>query len=309
MRSLASISVTLLLLTACTPTDAPERPKKSSKSSAAAKPTIPAPAVADSPTEAPTPTPPPAPITQWWCVCYQSEAEAGPQPTTSCRVLESECRKLESRINKGGRGLVAGSISHACRLVSGEHPGDSLGGRDRWQPSQRAGAWTSEGTCLLDGAAPTEAGAADDSPNFDVLMNEALGQLRLGMESVEVLGVVGSPVEKGEILESEATGDFEQAWEYPDAGLTLYMSAGSRGGPQTLGSLRAHSNCTLQTRRGVGIGSDWATVEKAYGNVHDQEGLDPDDNSVFTAGSVYGGVFFMFEAGKVNEIFMGAGAE
>ena len=87
------------------------------------------------------------------------------------------------------------------------------------------------------------------------------------------------------------------------------MSAASRGAPQSLGSLRASSSCNLKTKRGVGLGSTWAEVDKAYGDVHDLEGLDPDDKLSYTAGSVYGGVFFFFEAGKVESIFMGAGAE
>ena len=311
MRALVFAGVTLLLLTACADEETPERerPAKSSSRTKRATPVAPAP-VADPPTPSEAPPPAPPPISTWWCVCYQAAAEAGPQPATSCRELESECHNLEKRIAKGGRGLVTASVSHACRQITAEHPGDSLGGRDRWQPSKRAGAWTSEGECLLEGAPAQEIVDPTDADNgFHVLMHEALGELRIGMDTFEIKQMLGEPTQKGEIEQSQASGDFEQTWEYPDAGLTLYMSAASRHDPQSLGSLRASSPCTRKTRRGVGIGSDWEAVEKAYRDVRDEESLDPDDKSVFTAGSVYGGVFFYFEADKVTSIFMGAGAE
>ncbi|MBL8974757.1 MAG: hypothetical protein JNK56_29445, partial [Myxococcales bacterium] len=50
-------------------------------------------------------------------------------------------------------------------------------------------------------------------------------------------------------------------------------------------------------------------VLAAYGKLRDPEDPSGDDAEVFIAGSIYGGVFFTFEADKVREIFLGAGAE
>ena len=306
MRTLASFGITILL-GACTAGEPKPEPKAKPKSTTAAKPE-------PAPVATPEPTPPPIdrseamlpPASDWWCVCYQADTKTGPESTTSCRASEVECHKLEGRIAQGGRGLVAGSLSQRCSLIHAAHPGDAIGGREAWQPSKLAGAWTSEGACLLEGV---PVGDEAEGNGYSLLMHEALGDLRLGMEASEVLELLGTPKSKGEIEEEEATGDFVQEWQYPDVGLTLYMSAASRGAPQSLGSLRASSPCNLKTKRSVGLGSTWAEVDKAYGDVHDLEGLDPDDKLSYTAGSVYGGVFFFFEAGKVESIFMGAGAE
>lgn len=319
MRTFALTSVALLLLVACTPSDTPENrpPKNSRAKQPVTTPTVPpnSPASSTATTDAPPPKPP---TSQWWCVCYLSELQAGPQPTTSCRELESECRALERRIAKGGRGLITGSVSEACRAVQGEHPGDTLGGRDRWEPSKRAGAWTSEGACLLGPGPAVATGDQDEGEGvdpgeeadpFNVLAGESLGQLSLDMNAAQIGKLLGDPPRKGAVEEWAATGEYMQSWEYPDQGLTLSMAASTRHGPQSLASIHARSPSTLLTARKIGLGSSWDAVHAAYGDVHDQEGLDPGDKSMFTAGSVYGGVFFSFEGGKVVSIYMGAGAE
>ena len=314
-RSPRAVSIALLLLTGCPSTDAPpDRPPKSSSKS---KPT-PVPTTDRHPESFPATNEPPAkPLaSQWWCACYQSDTPAGPEATTSCRELESECRALERRIAKGGRGLITGSVSVGCRVAQGEHPGDSLGGRERWKPSARAGAWTSDGVCLLEASAVTDELVEDnhhteerDAEEDDLLASESFGQLRLNMSAAQIEALLGEPQAKSAFEESAATGEFTQEWAYPDAGLTLTMSAKSRHGALSLGHLHAKFPSTSLTARKIGIGSTWDAVNAAYGDVHDDAGLDPADKSVFTAGSVYGGVLFSFEAGKVASIFMGAAAE
>ena len=61
-----------------------------------------------------------------------------------------------------------------------------------------------------------------------------------------------------------------------------------------------------KTSRGVGIGSTEEEVRAAYKNLIDP-GSRPGE--MIIAGSVYGGVFFTIEDGKVTTIFIGAGAE
>ncbi len=316
MRKLAALGIALILLAACSSKEEPERRRRKSSTSGTSTPSKdPAPTPQPERQE-PDPEPAPAPTSEWWCVCYQSEAEAGPQPATACRELESQCRELEKRIAKGGRGLVAGSLSHGCRALKGEHPGDVAGGRDKWQPSKLAGAWTSEGACLLEGAGTgsgttsgSEGGSEGQPNNFAFLMSEAIGELRLGMEAVEITELLGQPKKKDEISESAATGEFTQSWEYPDIGITLDMTSASRRGGQSLGNIRASAPCELKTTRGVGIGSTREEVERAYGDVQDKQDSDPAITSRFVAGSIYNGLIFDFEDGKVSYMFMGVGAE
>lgn len=306
MRTLASISI-LSLLVACSGAEpAKERPSKPAPSKPAPPPSKPAEAPAMIVDE-PVPTSA-APTNEWWCLCYSIEGKDGVQPSSACRRTEAECRALQKRVAKGGKGIVANSLTHDCRKLEAEHPGDLTGGRDRWKPSKVAGAWASDGACLLAGE-PSLAADTTGNDSMAWFDGERLGELRLGLPAEEVIELLGQPVERSRIEEEAATGDFVQTWEYPDRGLHLGMAASSKAGPQSLNAITAKSPCALATRLGVAIGSTRADVEDAYGAVRDRENVDPDDRSSFVAGSVYGGIIFRFDGDTVSEIFMGAAAE
>ncbi|MFV8753124.1 hypothetical protein ACNOYE_21455 [Nannocystaceae bacterium ST9] len=323
MRALAlALALPLLACTlACTAKSEPDKRAKRSKPSEPTPlslPGGPSPTPTASVPEPITPTPSeptPTPAGEWWCVCYQAEADAGSQPETACRRSEAECRELETRIDKGGRGLVAGSRSVACRRLIGEHPGDATGGREVWRPSKLPGAWTSEGACLLADAGTGETGGTGELAEFGedeifaFLAGEAIGELRLDMPASEVVDLLGDPAEKGAIEEQGATGAFVQSWRYGAIGLQLDMHAPTRRGAQTLGGVILTAPSELKTKRGISIGSSWAEVVKAYADVQTHDAFELDDQSSFVAGSVYGGLIFSFEGDAVSAIFMGAAAE
>jgi hypothetical protein len=98
-----------------------------------------------------------------------------------------------------------------------------------------------------------------------------------------------------------------QEWHFPKQGLTLAMSSEKKGGAKTILSITAEVPCELVTSRGIKIGSTWATLAKAYRDVQNKE--EGEAGKLFVAGSVYGGVMFHLEAGKVTQIFIGAAAE
>lgn len=254
------------------------------------------------------PAPTPAAIVPWWCTCY---ARTGPEPVTACRRTAEECAAVQARATKGGGGIVAGSLTHTCRQLQAEHPGDLLGGRDRWKPSAKPGAWISNGACLLPGPPDVtpQANEEQEPEPPDVLKDESFGGLKLGISGADVVQRLGEPAKKGRPEEWGADGRFHHSWSYPDHGLALDLAGDKRTGPWTLASIRAKAPCTFRTSRGVGIGDPRSAVEAAYGK--DREpGSEPDDE-VFVAGSVYWGVFFSFDAKdrNVSEIFLGAGAE
>jgi hypothetical protein len=311
MRTLVLATLVLALSTACSAEPAKDPAPRSTPS----KPATPPPRVevesASPSADAFEPVQPgAAPSNEWWCLCYSSETKDSVQPTTSCRQREAECRALARRVVKGGRGLVADSITHGCRKLEGEHPGDATGGRDPWKPSKVAGAWTSEGACLLAGEPElADGGSETEDQAFSLLSNEALGDLRLGMAASEVIELLGQPKKKSGIDEEAATGDFVQSWDYPDLGLQLGMAASSRRGSQSLNSIIARPPCSLQTRRGIGIGSSFELTDQAYGALRDLDVSEPNDRNHLVAGSIYGGVIFSFEDGVVSEIFFGAAAE
>lgn len=137
--------------------------------------------------------------------------------------------------------------------------------------------------------------------------DEPLGKLALDLKSARVIEVMGEPKSKGEDVLMEATGEWVQEWRYPAAGLTLMMGSGKQGGAKTVWSITADRKCELATARGVRLGSSEAEVKIAYGREFNAE--ESRAGETFVAGSVYGGVIFEFEKGKVVGIFIGAAAE
>ncbi len=136
---------------------------------------------------------------------------------------------------------------------------------------------------------------------------EGFGKLALGQKAEEVVALLGKPESKGKDTMWEAIGEWVREWRYPKQGLRLNMASGKKGGSKTLFSISASAGCGLATARGVRIGSTETEVRKAYGAVEDKEASVRGES--FVAGSVYGGVIFHFEKGKVTEIFIGAAAE
>lgn len=148
--------------------------------------------------------------------------------------------------------------------------------------------------------------AAFAAQRFD-WTKEQVGKLRYGLSEREVEKII--PDKPKRLLEKfwAADGNYHQEWQYPDAGITLDMVSEKKGGPQSIGSMTITSPSTLKTQRGIGIGSTAAEVKEAYGRFRNDE--DSKDFGGFIAGSIYGGVMFDFDQGRVSRIFVGAAAE
>ena len=145
--------------------------------------------------------------------------------------------------------------------------------------------------------------AAEEFP-YD---KEQIGQLHLGLSEKEVKQIIpGQPTRGPEELWG-ADGEYHQEWKYPAAGITLSMSGKKKGGPKSIWSIMITSPSTLQTQKGIRIGSTEPEVNEAYGRFRNAE--DSKKGEVFVAGSVFGGVIFHFQQGKVSQIFIGAAAE
>lgn len=223
---------------------------------------------------------------------------------TACRPKKTECLALERTIANGtARGIAPQSVSHACRELLAAHPGDQLGTREAWKPSTKPGAWISVGACLIPGPANPE----DASPPDDI--DEMIGIFKWGTPSADVVTALGEPTKKGRVQFEEATGYYLQTWSYPD-GLSIVMNADTRKGKQKINSITIVAPSLLKTKKGLGIGATRAEVLKQYGSRRAPES-EPDDRTMFIAGSIYGGLFFTFKnsGDAVTEIFLGAGAE
>ncbi len=154
-------------------------------------------------------------------------------------------------------------------------------------------------------AAPVPLRAADATGKF--LQSEQLGSLKLGLGEKDVLKLLGPPKKTGNLVFQGADGMWVQEWEYPAAGLTILMEARKKAGAKAIANIKASAPCTLATKAGIKIGSAAAAVAKAYAQHLDKE--NPPTAKQLVVGSIYGGIIFDFEKGKVASIFMGAAAE
>ena len=141
--------------------------------------------------------------------------------------------------------------------------------------------------------------------------NETIGGISVGARSEAVEKLLGAPATKGTLQEMAATGDVVADWKWT-TGVTLTMAEGVDH-VLTVHAITLEAPSKLTTSRGVGIGASRAEVETIYKQflgVGRQDG-EPDTTSPeqLIIGSVYGGTFFQFTAGKVTRIFVGAGAE
>jgi len=154
----------------------------------------------------------------------------------------------------------------------------------------------------------TWAVAADADAAREVVHRETLGGLRLDQPVSEVIKLLGKPEKETKLTLQAADGNYVQTWKYPSKGIELGISAGGKpGGRKTVASITARAPCELATGRGIKIGSPAAAAKKTYAAWIDPESsISPD---TFVVASIYDGIIFQAEHGKVTRIFFGAAAE
>ncbi len=150
--------------------------------------------------------------------------------------------------------------------------------------------------------------ACDEKESAPGLMHsDSLGDLRIGMQEREVIELLGEPGDKGKQLLWEADARYHQEWRYPLQGIFLDLVSESTDGKQRVASIRAGLHSILETTKGIKVGDSFAAVNNAYGDQLDTDNSDPP--FTLLAGSLYDGLLFSFEEGKVIQIFLGAAAE
>ena len=143
---------------------------------------------------------------------------------------------------------------------------------------------------------------------FPELVNrESLGKLRLDLTEEAVIDILPIKPTVGREIEEGATGAFVEAWSYSSIGVHLMMGTYEKGAEKAIHSIAIAEPSTLKTARGIGLGATESEVETAYAN--EKEKFTSRSGEMFVAGSIYGGLLFSFEDGRVSEIFLGAAAE
>lgn len=143
----------------------------------------------------------------------------------------------------------------------------------------------------------------DDEIGFEILKSESIGDLKIGLTGLKTIELIGEPVERSKAEMWEADGETHQNWLYTKEGITLEMIGEA---DQIINSISIITPCKFKTKKQMGIGSSKEEVLKAYNIAIDRSGGESDN---ITVGTVYGGLMFNFENGKVNSIFIGSSAE
>lgn len=141
----------------------------------------------------------------------------------------------------------------------------------------------------------------------DLLAEERIGSLRIGLSGTDLNKSIDCDLKRGPENLWGADGAYHQTWQCPACGLKLGMVSEKQRGMKSIESITVTSPSSLATRRGIRIGSTEHEVRKAYKKDWNRE--DSTHSGSFVAGSIYGGMIFQFQDGKVNEIFLGASAE
>lgn len=138
---------------------------------------------------------------------------------------------------------------------------------------------------------------------FDVMKNEAIGFLEIGLSDSGVLAGLDEPDDKSPMRVWGADGLEHQKWFYPTKGIELDMKR--RDGILVVNMICIKSPCDYKTKQGIGIGSSTKEVHSAYINK-----LNPEfGDSKLVVGTAYGGIIFGMSDGAVPSIFIGAAAE
>jgi hypothetical protein len=141
---------------------------------------------------------------------------------------------------------------------------------------------------------------------FSLLHNERIGNLRIGLAEAKVKQTINCQLNREPEQFWGADGAYHQKWKYADCGITLGMVSEQKGAAKSIESITIFHPSRLITKRGIRIGSSKKAVINAYKSDWNSESS---KSANFVAGSIYGGLIFQFQHGKVSQIFLGAAAE
>ena len=81
---------------------------------------------------------------------------------------------------------------------------------------------------------------------FELMKNESVGELKLGLGIKKVIEIIGKPNEKTKAELWEADGEHHQQWKYPDKGIELDF-IGESDTSLTVNMITVNKDCELKT--------------------------------------------------------------
>jgi len=146
---------------------------------------------------------------------------------------------------------------------------------------------------------------------WELMDTEKFGKIKLGLDSVSVVEILGQPDSATTVNYWGADGGYHNEWIYNTIGLTIGFNR-IPDHPDSKFHERLTDRMTMTapsiyfTNRRIQIGSPKIEVISNYRTaIADTIGY----NNHLVAGTVYGGLIFQFEQDTVVSIFLGAAAE
>lgn len=134
-----------------------------------------------------------------------------------------------------------------------------------------------------------------------------IGQLKYNLSTDSVILLIGEPDSISIEIQAGADGSFVTNWVYVNKGINLEMYSDLKGENKKIRSILVTKPCDLFTHKGIGIGS---SVKQVYNNYKTENDYSISDSlQEVVIGSIYDGIVFSIEKGKVVKIFIGAAAE
>ena len=130
--------------------------------------------------------------------------------------------------------------------------------------------------------------------------------IKLDQRASEVLKILGKPTSQNKAVFEQATALTVQDWRYPSLGIQVKMASDEPKGKQKVVAITISGPCKFTTDKGIGLGDRADQVKSAYSGKIDKE---TSNAETIVVGSVYDGIIFQIEKGKVTRIFWGAAAE
>ncbi len=146
----------------------------------------------------------------------------------------------------------------------------------------------------------------EDICRSDKVGSASIGWLEVGLPVAEVERRLGKAPEVEEPFEEGATGFVLHGFRWPALGVWLSATPDAEG-KLVVDQYSVKAPFEGMTEKGVGLGSSEDEVVKAYGDLIDPHSREPGVKLV--VGSLYYGIFFTFENGRVVDIFGGRSAE
>jgi len=140
---------------------------------------------------------------------------------------------------------------------------------------------------------------------FELMKDESIGDIKLGIRSKLIIEMLGEPEEKSESVLWGADGEYHQQWKYTKNGIELDI-IGEVDTALVVNMITIKSPCELKTKRKIGVGSSIEEIQLAYQKEINHSSSAPE---TIVAGTIYGGIIFNIECRKVTSFFIGASAD